>query len=49
VHGWWYDPAEGSTQDLGQLAALGVLDLRSPGRRVLVLDNPTRVKGPPGT
>lgn len=45
---WWYDPAEGRSQDLGQVSARGVVDFVAPGRRVLVLDDPARVQGAPG-
>jgi uncharacterized protein DUF4038/collagenase-like protein with putative collagen-binding domain len=45
---WWFNPAEGDSQDLGQIPARGVMVFHSPGRRVLVVDDASRAKGVPG-
>jgi hypothetical protein len=47
AHGWWFDPQDGSTDDLGLFT--GTANLAAPGRRVLVLDDAAKNLGPPGS
>jgi hypothetical protein len=49
ARGWWFDPSDGSTSDLGVFAtAGGETDFVSPGQRLLVLDDAARNLPPPG-
>ena len=39
AHGWWFDPVDGGSEDLGVFSATGIADFAAPGRRFLVLDD----------
>ncbi len=49
AHGWWFDPVDGSSSDLGVFPAMGLTDFAAPGRRILVLDDAAQNLARPGS
>ena len=45
---WWFDPVDGVAAQIATFPSVGVQSFRSPGRRILVIDDMQRVQGPPG-